>query len=87
VRWGTSERIYSTTRAERVMSKKPITYWSIEESNITVARKLEAAAKCRPGPQRQKALREAKRYKSLLEAKKSMLGIMEASDKPLNRAR
>jgi hypothetical protein len=62
------------------MSKKPITYWSIDELNTTVARKFEAAEKCKPGSQRQKALREAKRYKTLLETKKLMLGIGEALD-------
>jgi hypothetical protein len=77
--------MYSTARGERVMSKKPITYWSIDELKITVARKLEAAEKCKPGPQRQKAFREAKRYKNLLETKKSMLGIVESSDKLPNQ--
>jgi hypothetical protein len=35
----------------------------------TIARKLAAAEKSRPGPKRQKLLREAKRYKSLLDTK------------------
>jgi hypothetical protein len=32
--------------------------------NKIVAKKFEAAAKCQPGPKRQKLLREAKRYKT-----------------------
>jgi hypothetical protein len=53
-----------------VMSRKPVTHWTIDELNKTVARKIETAKKYQPGPKRQKLLREAKRYQSLLETKK-----------------
>jgi hypothetical protein len=43
------------------------------ELNKIVAKKFEAAAKCEPGPKRQKLLREAKRCKTLLEKKTSMV--------------
>jgi hypothetical protein len=46
------------------LSKRPITHWTIHELNKIVAKKFEAAAKCQPGPKRQKLLREAKRYKT-----------------------
>jgi hypothetical protein len=49
------------------MSRKPVTHWTIDELNKTVARKIETAKKYQPGPKRQKLLREAKRYQSLLE--------------------
>jgi hypothetical protein len=49
-----------------------MTHWTVQELNEFVAKKLEAAAKCEPGPKRQKLLREARRYKSLLETKTSM---------------
>jgi hypothetical protein len=52
------------------MSRKPITHWTIDELKKTVARKIDAAKKNQPGPKRQKLLREAKRYQSLLETKK-----------------
>ena len=55
------------------MSKRPITHWTVHELNEIVAKKFEAAAKCQPGPKRQKLLREAKRYKILLEKKTSMV--------------
>jgi hypothetical protein len=55
------------------MSKRPITHWTVHELNKIVAKKFEAAAKCEPGPKRQKLLREAKRYKTLLEKKTSMV--------------
>ena len=55
------------------MSKRPITHWTVHELNKTVAKKFEAAAKCQPGSKRQKLLREAKRYKTLLEKKTSMV--------------
>jgi len=51
------------------MSRKPVTHWTIDELNKTVARKIETAKKYQPGPKRQKLLQEAKRYQSLLEAK------------------
>jgi hypothetical protein len=52
------------------MSRKPVTHWTIDELKKTVARKLETAKKYQPGPKRQKLLRDAKRYQSLLETKK-----------------
>jgi hypothetical protein len=52
------------------MSRKPVTQWTIDELSKTVARKIEAAKKYQPGPKRQKLLREAKRYQTLLETKK-----------------
>jgi hypothetical protein len=52
------------------MSRKPVTQWTIDELNKTVARKIETATKYQPGPNRQKLLREAKRYQTLLETKK-----------------
>jgi hypothetical protein len=52
------------------MSRKPVTHWTIDELNKTVTRKIETAKKYQPGPKRQKLLREAKRYQSLLETKK-----------------
>jgi hypothetical protein len=55
------------------MSKRPITHWTVHELNEIVAKKFEAAAKCQPGSKRQKLLREAKRYKTLLEKKTSMV--------------
>ena len=55
------------------MSKRPITHWTVHELNKIVAKKFEAAAKCQPGLKRQKLLREAKRYKTLLEKKTSMV--------------
>jgi hypothetical protein len=54
------------------MSKKPMTHWTIDELNKVVAQKFQAAKKYQPGPQRQKLVREAKRYQSLLETKKSI---------------
>jgi hypothetical protein len=51
------------------MSRKPVTQWTIDELNKTVARKIETAKKYQPGPKRQKLLREAKRYQTLLETK------------------
>lgn len=54
------------------MSKKPVTHWTIEELNKVVARKFQAAKKYQPGPKRRQILREAKRYQSLLETKKSI---------------
>jgi hypothetical protein len=53
------------------MSRRPNTHWTVHELNKIVAKKFEAAAKCQPGPKRQKLLREAKRYKILLEKKTS----------------
>jgi hypothetical protein len=55
------------------MSKRPITDWTVHELSKIVAKKFEAAAKCQPGPKRQKLLREAKRYKTLLEKKTSLV--------------
>jgi hypothetical protein len=54
------------------MSRKPVTHWTIDELNKVVARKFQTAKKYQPGPERQKLLREAKRYQSLLETKKSI---------------
>jgi hypothetical protein len=54
------------------MSRKPVTHWTIEELNKIVVRKFHTAKKSQPGPERQKLLREAKRYQSLLETKKSI---------------
>jgi hypothetical protein len=54
------------------MSRKPVTHWTIEELDKVVVRKFQTAQKYRPGPERQKLLREAKRYQSLLETKKSL---------------
>jgi hypothetical protein len=54
------------------MSRKPLTHWTIEELNKIIIRKFETAKKSRPGPKRQKLLREAKRYQNLLETKKSV---------------
>jgi hypothetical protein len=58
------------------MSRKPVTHWTIDELKKTVAR-LEAAKKYQPGPKRQKLLRDAKRYQSLLETKKSISSGLE----------
>jgi hypothetical protein len=51
------------------MSRRPNTHWTVREVSKIVAKKFVAAAKCQPGPKRQKLLREAKRYKTLLEKK------------------
>src|SRR5258708_4366816 len=51
------------------LNRKPTTNWTVEELKKIIARKLAAAAKSRPGPKRQKPLREAKRYRSLLDTK------------------
>ena len=59
---------------ERRMSKKPVTHWTLEELEKIVAKKSEAATKHKPGPKRQKLLREAKRYKCLLDAKTALCG-------------
>ena len=59
---------------ERRMSKKPVTHWTLEELEKIVAKKSEAATKHNPGPKRQKLLREAKRYKCLLDAKTALCG-------------
>jgi hypothetical protein len=56
----------------RAMSRKPATHWTIEELNKVVVRKFQTAKKYQPGPERQKLLREAKRYQNLLETKKSI---------------
>jgi hypothetical protein len=52
------------------MSRKPATHWTIDELSKTVARKIETAKNYQPGPKRQKLLREAKRYQSLLDTTK-----------------
>ena len=62
------------------MSKKPVTHWTLEELEKIVAKKSEAATKHNPGPKRQKLLREAKRYKCLLDAKTALCG-----ESPLKR--
>jgi hypothetical protein len=62
------------------MSKKPITHWTIDELNKVIARKLQAAKKCQPGPKRQKLVREAKRYQSLLETKKTISSCLQPSN-------
>jgi hypothetical protein len=54
------------------MSRKPVAHWTIDELNKVVVRKFQTAKKSQPGPERQKLLREAKRYQNLLEAKKSI---------------
>ena len=56
----------------RAMSRKPVTHWTIEELDKVVVRKFQTAKKYQPGQERQKLLREAKRYQSLLETKKSI---------------
>ena len=68
------------------MSKKPITHWTIDELNNDVTRKFQAAKKYQPGPKRQKLLREAKRYQSLLETKKSIAGDLQSPDAPSSSA-
>jgi len=57
-----------------VMSRKPVAYGTIDELNKTVARKIETAKKYQPGPKRQKLLRDARRYQSLLETKQWISG-------------
>ena len=54
------------------MSRIPVTHWTIDELNKVVVRKFQTAKKYQPGPERQKLLREAKRYQNLLETKKSI---------------
>jgi hypothetical protein len=56
------------------MSRKPVTHWTLEELEKIVAKKSEAATTHKPGPKRQKLLREAKRYKCLLDAKTALCG-------------
>jgi hypothetical protein len=51
------------------LNRKPTTNWTVEELKKIVAQKLAAAEKNRPGPKRQRLLREVKRYKSLLDTK------------------
>src|SRR5258707_13839539 len=69
--WGIRWTKYcNSPRRESAMSRKPVTHWTIDELNKTVARKLETAKKYQPGPKRQKLLRDAKRYQNLLETKK-----------------
>jgi hypothetical protein len=54
---------------KRPHQQEASTQWTIDELNKTVARKIETAKKYQPGPKRQKLLREAKRYQTLLETK------------------
>jgi hypothetical protein len=63
---------FEPPRRESAMSEKPATHWTIEELKKTIARKIGAAKKYQKGPERQKLLREAKRYRKLLETKESM---------------
>jgi hypothetical protein len=59
------------------MNRKPVTHWTIDELKKAVARKLQTAKKYQPGPKRQKLLRDAKRYQSLLETKKWISSDLE----------
>jgi hypothetical protein len=69
--WASGECTFFIRHGEKaVMSRKPVTHWTIDELDKTVARKIEMAKKYKSGPKRQKLLREAKRYQSLLETKK-----------------
>jgi hypothetical protein len=63
----------------RAMSRKPVTHWTIDELNKVVVRKFQTAKKYQPGPERQKLLREARRYQSLLETKKSLSAELQTS--------
>ncbi len=54
-----------------------MTHWTIEELNKVVVRKFQTAKKYQPGPERQKLLREAKRYQNLLETKKAISGELQ----------
>jgi hypothetical protein len=65
------------------MSRKPIAHWTVEELKKIVTRKFEAAAKQKPGPKRQKFLREAKRYESSLDTK---IGLARELNPPANEA-
>jgi hypothetical protein len=65
------------------MSRKPIAHWTVEELKKIVSKKFEAAAKQKPGPKRQKLLREAKRYESLLDTK---IGLTRELNPPANAA-
>jgi len=61
------------------ISRKPVTHWTIDELNKVVVRKFQTAKKYQPGPERQKLLREAKRYQNLLETKKSISAELQTS--------
>jgi DNA replication protein DnaC len=56
-------------RMRDLIQLKPATWTVLITTLARVAKKLAAAEKNWPGPKRQRLLREAKRYKSLLDTK------------------
>lgn len=67
-------------RRGSAMSRKPTTYWTIEELKQIVAEKFEAAEKYQAGPKRQQLLLEANRYKSLLATKNWLASNLRPPD-------